>query len=158
MNALAHELAKSPSDSVARHGAADRAADREPDLRGSRCIRAQSQVRDQRARSGPLSGAERDAEITAAAKTVLRRQHERSGRQTPATLVTAGRQNRAAGAGAHAQPKPMPARATSVVRLESSLAHASSAALNDLVCETKTSLRYGRQDRCQRATRRLAEK
>ncbi len=46
----------------------------------------------------------------------------RSGRQFDATLATPGRQDRAPGAGTHAQPEPVGPRAATVVRLERTLA------------------------------------
>lgn len=48
---------------------------------------------------------------------------KRSGGQVGATLATAGRENRAAGTGAHTQPEAVGLRATTVVRLEGALAH-----------------------------------
>ncbi len=46
-----------------------------------------------------------------------------SGRQAGATLATAGREDRAAGTGTHAQAEAVGLRATAVVRLEGALAH-----------------------------------
>lgn len=48
---------------------------------------------------------------------------KRSGGQVGATLATAGREDRAAGTGAHTQPEAVGLRATTVVRLEGALAH-----------------------------------
>ena len=56
----------------------------------------------------------------------------RSGGQVGATLATAGRENRAAGTGAHTQPEAVGLRATTVVRLEGALAH--SGAPEMIVC------------------------
>lgn len=46
-----------------------------------------------------------------------------SGRQFAAALATAGRQDGAAGAGAHPKPEPVGLRPTAVIRLEGPLAH-----------------------------------
>ncbi len=56
-----------------------------------------------------------------------------SGRQAGATLAAAGRENRAAGTGAHTQPEAVGLRAAAVVRLEGALAHSGAPEMNRVV-------------------------
>src|SRR5690606_11942697 len=68
------------------------------------------------------AAAHRPLEVDGTAQTVRRGQHG-SGRELGATLATAGREDRATGAGAHAQPEAVGLGTTPVVRLEGPLAH-----------------------------------
>lgn len=91
-----------------------------------RCTAAK--VDDEKRASGPASSAYRGREVLAPPQPMLGRQHDvmtctRSGGQAGATLATAGRQDGAAGTGAHTQPEAVGLRATTVVRLEGALAH-----------------------------------
>lgn len=95
-----------------------------------RCVRVKltvAHVDDQQWPSSPASSAYRDREFFAPPQPMLGRQHvmtcRKSGGQTGATLATAGRENRAAGTGAHPQPEPVGLGATTVVRLEGALTH-----------------------------------
>ena len=88
-----------------------------------------TEMDDEERAPGPASSAYCGREVLAPPQPVLGRQHGMdlwsgcSGRQTGATLAPAVRDDRAAGAGPHAQPKAVGLRAPAVVRLEGALAH-----------------------------------
>lgn len=85
-------------------------------------------MNDKERAPGPASPAYRGRKVLAPPQPILGRQHVMdlgccSGRQAGATLATAGREDRAAGTGPHAQTETVGLRATAVVRLEGALAH-----------------------------------
>lgn len=147
-----HEMAQSALHQVADDGTADRLADDETRTRrGStlpRCVRvrvfageATAIVHDKKRATRPASSAYRGREVLAPPQPMLGRQHVMdlesgcSGRQAGATLATAGRENRAAGTGAHTQPEAVGLRAAAVVRLEGALAHSGAPEMNRVVAE-----------------------
>lgn len=97
---------------------------------------AGTKMDDKERATGPASSAYRGREVLAPPQPMLGRQHVMdlgsgcSGRQAGATLAAAGRENRAAGTGAHPQPEAVGLRATTVVRLEGALAHSGAPEMN----------------------------
>ena len=111
-----------------------------------RCTAAK--MNDKERAPGPASPAYRGRKVLAPPQPMLGRQHVMdlgsgcSGRQTGATLATAGRENRAAGTGPHAQTEAVGLRAAAVVRLEGALAHSGAPGM----------LVVSRRDRCGAST------
>lgn len=143
-------MAQSPLHQVPHDGTADRLAhDETRTRRGStlpRCVRVRftagktaAIVHDEKRASGPAPPAYRGCKVLAPPQPIFGRQHVMdlgsgcSGRQTGATLATAGRENRAAGTGAHTQPEAVGLRAAAVVRLEGALAHSGAPEMNRVV-------------------------
>jgi hypothetical protein len=132
--AVAYQMAKAALHAVADDGTADGLAhDETRTRRGSslprrvRVLFTASEMDDQERPASSASSAYRGREILAPPQPMLGGQHVitccGSGGQTGATLGTAGRKDRAAGTGTHAQPEPVGLGATAVVRLEGALAH-----------------------------------
>jgi hypothetical protein len=129
---LTHYVAEPAFDRVTRHRIAHCLGNDESGTRpfGAcriRCVLGCHQVHDDRPSGRPPPSSHRQGEILPTAKARARGQHRvsrlTSGREGGATLGPAGRQDRAPGAGAHAQPEAVGLRAPTVVRLEGALAH-----------------------------------
>lgn len=132
---IAHEMTESALDLAAHDSDAHCLAhDETRTCRGNafprpvrvRCTAAK--MNDKERAPGPASSAYRGRKVLAPPQPILGRQHVMdlgccSGRQAGATLATAGREDRAAGTGPHAQTEAVGLRATAVVRLEGALAH-----------------------------------
>ncbi len=139
---VTHEVAQPAFDTVADHRAAHRLAhDETRTCRGDSSprrvrVRFGAEVDDEEWAPGPASSSNRGREVLAPPQPRLGRQHVMdlesgcSGRQAGATLATAGREDRAAGTGAHAQAEAVGLRATAVVRLEGALAHSGAPEMN----------------------------
>src|SRR5699024_6479005 len=80
-------------------------------------------VHHQVATGAASAAADRAGELRAATHPVPRGQHRGSGGKRPASLTTAGGQDRAAGAGTHTVPEAVLTGPTPVIRLKSALAH-----------------------------------
>lgn len=147
--AFPDQVPQSPADSVADDSVANRLGDDETGAGWCGCLlrtsvprrfrrrdirqgAGQGQMDDDHAAPDASATTDRRGEISAAPQTLRGGQHDSprpaadlaaSGRQASAPLGATGRDDGAAGAGAHAQPEAVGLRAPAVVRLEGALAH-----------------------------------
>jgi hypothetical protein len=127
------QVAQTPPNPVTDHGVAHGFRhDEAGACRGGRRRLIELQVDDYGAPAGSSAAANHCGEVSATPQSLRRGQHDylgirpdqrRLGRQLAAAFGAAGRQDRTAGTGAHAQPEAVGLRTTAVVRLEGALAH-----------------------------------
>ncbi len=123
LKTLAHQMAQAPLDPVTHNSRAHGLADHEPNggMAGS-TLHTWNYVGNECGAGRALAGADCLSKILAVSHANIAREHD-SGGKLRAALLAARCEDRAAGAGTHAEAEAVLLGATTVVRLESALGH-----------------------------------